>query len=171
MSSSYKFKNEKGQYYTQRLFYEMAYHINDQSTIIYTLKDYDNNGYLSLKKLYLEESDITEYRFASKYFDSWYHWTLVANATWFKPYIEEWRKELKLKLKRGMVDGLEEMARNPDSKNRMEAIKILLGMVAPKEGKGRGRPSKEEEKAIRNSIADEEKTLQEEYRRVVGNEA
>lgn len=165
-----KFKNEKGQYFTQRLFYEQAYHVNDQSPIIYTLKDYDNNGYLSLKRLYLEEADITEYRFAQKYFDSFYHWGLVANATWFKPYIEEWRKELRIKLKRGITDSLEEIARDPDSKSRMEAIKLLLNIISPKEKTNRGRPSKLEEKAIRDSIADEEKTLQEEYRRVMSLE-
>ena len=70
-----KFKDKQGRYLTAGLFYETS---TDKSTALYTLKDYDHevNGikYPSLKKLYLEMCDVTEYAFATEHMGSWNQW-------------------------------------------------------------------------------------------------
>ena len=64
-------KDSKGRYLTQSLFLELGY----KEQAVFTLKDdhytYNNKFYPSLKKLYLEEGDVTEYQFANKYLLGW----------------------------------------------------------------------------------------------------
>src|SRR5574337_902614 len=59
---------------TQSLFLEIGY--TEQS--IYTLKEedymYEGKLYPSLKRLYLEMEDLTEYEFANTYLLGWKHW-------------------------------------------------------------------------------------------------
>lgn len=90
-----KFVSENNNFLTKALFYETSFpHKRDKC--LYTLKDIDYEGYLSLFKLYMEMRDITEYQFANKYFLSFSHWEHLCSLHWFKPYIERWRKELDL---------------------------------------------------------------------------
>src|SRR3990167_1337022 len=91
------FKNASGARLTQALFYEETG--ADKSSVIYTLKDQDHEGFPSLYRLYIEMEDILEYEFANKYLDNWSHWEWLTQAGWFKPYVLRWRKELELKIR------------------------------------------------------------------------
>lgn len=136
---------------------------------MYTLRDKDYKGYPSLYRLYMEEADITEWRFVQKYLYSWDHWELLCNSSWFKPYIAKWRKELELKLRSEALQKVRAVAANTGHKQTLEANKYLLsGNWMPKaEAKGRGRPSKEEIKEEANRMAVEEKKLQDDLERVL----
>lgn len=94
-----KLLDSGGKPLTQSLFLEIGY--SDQS--VYTLKedDYEYKGtvYPSLKRLYMEMSDPTEYDFAIKYLLGWKHWKRLCANKLIRSYIDEWREELELKLR------------------------------------------------------------------------
>jgi hypothetical protein len=101
---------------------------------VYTLKSEDHQGFKSLKKLYLDEEDITEYRFANKYLDSYEHWKILLKCTWFKPLVESWREELKLKLQSRLYRLLYKIL-DSDENGDIPAIRMALGALEkPKEG-------------------------------------
>lgn len=84
---------------TQSLFLELGY----SDFAVYTLKeeDHEYEGKLlpSLKKLYLECGDPTEYEFATKYLLGWRHWKRLCENKIIRKHIDEWRDELEIKLR------------------------------------------------------------------------
>lgn len=133
-----------GNFYTQSLFLELSY--QDTSKAIYTLKDddheYNGNTYKSIKKLYLEIADPTEYAFAEQCFANWRHWKRISeNTGLLKPYIQEWRDELEIKLRSQAIKSIAIEA-SSDNKGALQAAKWLAdkGWI---EKKGAGRPTKE----------------------------
>jgi len=90
---------------TLALFYEKTYYGSERKPELckFTLsdedKEIDGTTYLSLKKIYLEIEDLTEYEFATKVFNSFPLWENLTGVKWFKPIIAQWRKELQLKIK------------------------------------------------------------------------
>lgn len=142
------FTRDHGGYLMRSLFLETRN--NPDLDPIYTLKDQDKEfqgkTYLSLYRLYMETSDLTEYDFATQYLESWDQWVQLTSKGWFKPYIERWRTELELKLK---CEALRRMIKEAveGGKNSYNANKFIVerGWV-PKETEGsrRGRPSKAE---------------------------
>jgi len=92
-------RDEKNRYYTQGLFLEIAY----SKYAIYTLKgeDHKHKGktYPSIKKLYLEFEDPTEYECANKYFVDWNHWKAICNNKVLRRHIDQWREELELRIR------------------------------------------------------------------------
>lgn len=91
--------DSSGKPLTQGLFLEIGY----SNSAIYTLKDNDHeyNGNLlpSIKKLYLEMEDTTEYEFSNEYFLGWSHWQRICNNKVLRKHVDEWRTELDLKLR------------------------------------------------------------------------
>ena len=128
---------------TKSLFLEESY--EDRSCVIYTLKDKDHDGYESLYVLYMAANDPTEMKFARECFEGWEHWQMVANATWFKPFINRWRDELELRIRSKALANILEEASDRYSKVRYEANKYLLSSAwKPARDKDSvGRPSKE----------------------------
>tara|TARA_X000001382_G_scaffold129998_1_gene123490 strand:+ start:1960 stop:2469 length:510 start_codon:yes stop_codon:yes gene_type:complete len=92
-----KFKGKNGNFLTVSLFKEMDFS-KDKSSVLYTLKDEDNE-FPSLRKLYLQEGDITEYKFAVKHLYNWDHWVHLRDLEWMRPLVLKWRKDLDVKLK------------------------------------------------------------------------
>lgn len=146
-------KTPQGNYMTNGLFLEIHY----PDTALFTLKeeDYEYKGklYPSLKRLYLECEDVIEYDFATKYLCGWRHWQRMIANKMIRPYIEDWRNELQLKL------------RSRSFKEILKRTKTEQGMVANKwiadkswTKRKAGRPSKAErkqEEAYRSKILDE----------------
>lgn len=147
-----KFIDSGGRFLTQSLFLELGYGENS----VYTLKDYDyeykGNVYPSLKRLYLEMEDTTEYDFANTHLAGWKHWQRMCENKAILIHIEEWRFELELKLRARAVRQMLDLA----STGSYQASK----WIADKgwDVRGAGRPSKaekEKNKAIEGRIADE----------------
>lgn len=134
-----KFKNAANGYYTQSLFIEQGY---DAEVAMFTFndqdKEYKGKTFKSLKKLYLETADPTEYAFATKYLDGWTHWQRMVSNNLLLKEIETWRDELEVRLRsRGVLNALQLGADN------FTAAKWAAdGHWNVK----RGRPSKEEQK-------------------------
>lgn len=154
-----KFKDSKGRYIVQGLFLEDRY---NPDLAYYTLdgedKDYKGTIFPSLKKLYLEEGDPTEYLFATKYLYDWDHWRRMTRNSMLKTHIEKWRAELALSLKAEGISSIIDAAIN---QSHYQAAKWLAD-----EGwdvKGRGRPSKEEISSEVKKRAREEEELDNDF--------
>jgi hypothetical protein len=133
-----------GQWLTKALFLETSY--GETEYHLYTLKDQDDQdrGLKSLYLLYMAEEDLTEYDFAQKHLGGWEHWQELAQAPWFKRYLNRWRRELELKIKATALKGIINIS-NAGGKESLSALKFLVekGWIERPEGK-RGRPTKEE---------------------------
>lgn len=145
-----KFRSKHNEYLTKALFYEM--NITDRGDAIYTLKREDVGEYKSLYKLYMQEADPTEYRFANKYLEGVEHWERMCESGWFQPYVEQWRRELELKIKSESLARLLEKAKDKSGKDHYTVNKFLLEK-GWKEKSTKGRPSKEEIKKEGERIA------------------
>lgn len=158
------FKNSVGIHYLRGLFYEET--ASDKSTVIYTLKDDDHEGYPSLYRLYMETADPTEWRFAKAYLQGWNHWEKLQECVWFQPYLERWRRELQLSLSSTALARIISESKT-NSRDSFTANRYLLeqGWMPKEKGKA-GRPTKDSIKAEASRIAGEAKQLEEDYTRI-----
>lgn len=150
-----KLKDKMGRPLTQSLFLECGY---NTEFAVYTLgdtdKEYEGKVYPSLKRLFLEEEDVTGYLFANKYLLGWKHWQrLKANQVLLR-HIEEWEAEIEIRLKALGIKGIIDVAASDTGfqANRWLAERGWVQRSA-------GRPSKEE---LDRSI-DEDKRLLDKY--------
>ncbi len=139
----------------------------DKAKVLYTLKDFPHAGYKSLYLEYLSAADPTEYSFATTFLHNFDHWERLCKCKWFLPYVTRWRKELELKirsaaLKRLMAEG------KSDSKNAFQANKYLLekGWIERNE---KGRPSKDQIQQEAKRQAEDQKVLDADFIRIIGD--
>lgn len=137
---------------TQSLFLEIGY----TDFAVFTLKDqdFDYNGKLlpSLKRLYLELEDPTEYEFANTYLLGWRHWKRMNENKILKKHFEEWREELEYRMRSKGVRSLLKSATN----GNFQAAKFFVDRGWDK--RQAGRPSKaelEKEKAFQERVSEE----------------
>lgn len=153
------FKDEQGKWRTQALFYE--YYIN-QEYAVFTLADkhreIEGKTYYSLKQLYLEISDPTEYKFAIDIIGSWAHWQRMRKY-FLKDHIKVWEAELELKLRsEGVLNNIE-AAR----KGNYNAAKWLADKGWEVQ---RGRPTKEEKEGRLKKEAAFDKAIEKDMERI-----
>ena len=127
-----------GKMRTQSLFLELGY--GDEA--VFTLKDEDHelNGkkYVSLKRLYLETEDPTEYVFAKNHLLGWKHWQRMCENKIIAKHIQEWREELEVKLRsQAILDAIQEAR-----KGHFQAAKWVADRGWST--RGAGRPTKAE---------------------------
>tara|TARA_R110000772_G_scaffold105055_3_gene206645 strand:+ start:197 stop:715 length:519 start_codon:yes stop_codon:yes gene_type:complete len=95
-----KLRASNGVMKTEGLFWERAAGLAEKNpqrpppTPVYTLKDYDHNGYPSMYLLYMECA--TEYEAALRLLGSWRHWKKLSSSKFFLEFLTEWREERKL---------------------------------------------------------------------------
>lgn len=137
---------------TQSLFLELGY----SSYAVYTLKDddyqYNGKNYPSIKRLYLELNDPTEYDFAKAYLLNWNHWKRLCENKQIRVHIEEWRDELEVKMR---SKGVKQAIMSAEQ-GGFQAAKWLADRGW--DTKGAGRPSKasvENEKAFQAKVSEE----------------
>lgn len=129
-----------GRLLTKGLFYETT--DIDKSSVVYTLKDEPHMGFPSLRSLYLEAYDPTEFKFAVSALDGWDHWQELCQSSWFKPYLAKWRSELELKIKSAALARIMAEAKTT-SKNSFMANRYLVERAWESRGESRaGRPTK-----------------------------
>ena len=145
-------KDTEGRPLTQGLFLEPTYKTN---YAIFTFDDNDKvhkgKKYISLKRLYLEEADLTEYQFATKYLLGWNHWNRMKENKLLNVHFEQWKEELHIKLRSEAIRGIVE-----DMSDNFQALKWLA--EAGWEKKGPGRPKKQDllkEKGRQQAIEEE----------------
>lgn len=146
-------KDSGGRPLTQSLFIENGY---NTEFAVYTLKDedheYKGKVYPSLKKLFLEMEDPTEYEFANTYLLGWQHWKRLNGNKLMTKHFEEWREELELRLRaQGIRAAIDQAA-----DNNFQAAKYLAEKGWDK--RQAGRPSKQEklkEERMKKRMEDE----------------
>ena len=140
---------------TNSLFYEYIHRkgvntdkINGLQPV-FTLKEYDRGGCISLRQIYLAHEDPTEYFFAKEVFGSWDFWKELRNCEVLRAEVEKWRSELEVRLRAKAFVNILRTADGKD-KNAYDANKVIVktGWKLPQELQAaynnRGRPSKEE---------------------------
>ena len=146
-------KDAFGRYRTQSLFHEF-FGTKQPQQPLWTLKESCSKGLPSLRLLYLEVADPTEYLFAQRAFGSWKHWLKVKKNKLIYQFIQEWELELEVKLR---SHGLRQIIEESESgKAKFNAAKYL-SKGEWKNLSGRGRPSKEEverELKVQTRLAD-----------------
>ena len=136
------FKDKMGRYRTQSLFREF-YVKNQELPAVWTLREEDPQDTLpSLKAVYMEVGDPTEYAFAIEAFGSWKQWLKIKASKAIEPWIEDWPSELEIKLRSDGIKGVIQEAKA--GKSKFPAAKALAEGFWNKESSKRGRPSKEE---------------------------
>lgn len=135
------FKNDRGVFLVQSLFYDIKY---DENTAMYCIKDQqsEKNGkvFKNLKELYMQCNDPTEYTFATTYLGGWQHWKAICNSPVLRHYIEQWREELEVKLRAQALCSIYEQA--TADKPSYQASKYIADREWIK--RPAGAPSKEE---------------------------
>ncbi len=134
--------DKMGRPLTQSLFLEIGYK-NDFA--VYSLKDNDHHYrgvvYPSLKRLYLQHEDVTEYDFANTYLLGWNHWKRLTENKMLRKHIDEWREELELKVRSQAVKDIIDQCANEGGS--FQAAKWLADRGWDK--RAAGRPSKQEQ--------------------------
>jgi len=159
-------KGANGRFLTEALFWETS-RDREAYAPVFTLKPEDHEGLPSLKRLYLEHGDPTEYVFAMKVLGSFQHWEALCSASWFKPHIEEWRNELDLRVQSEAVAVAMRVMESGDSDAQKLAAARFLTDKGWKPKQGRGRPSKKEVAATAREMAESASWLNEDFNRVM----
>src|SRR5690606_3779091 len=124
---------------TQSLFLECGYNVQ---YAVFTFndddKEYEGRIYPSLKKLYLESEDPTEYRFAKKYLLGWKHWRRLNDNAILRTHFDEWREELEVAMRSEAINSIIDMTTS--DQGNFQAAKWLADRGWDK--RGAGRPSK-----------------------------
>lgn len=155
-----KFKGISGAYLTKQLFWETS---EDKSRVLYSLRDYDNHGYPSLRRLYVDMGDETEYQFAETYFGGWNHWKRLLSAPWFLDFISQYREELAAKNAAERLIAIRKKAQEGD----FHANKYLLeGQWKGEKKNSVGRPTKERIREEAELLRKTDKTIDDDYHRL-----
>lgn len=137
-------RDKMNRYRTSSLFRE--FYLNEEGSELeplWTLQDDDPQGKLpSLKKLYMEIADPTEYEFAMEAFGSWQQWLKIKSSKAIQKWIQFWPDELEIKLRSQGIKAVAQEAK--EGKNPFTAAKFLAKAEWKPSSSKRGRPSKEE---------------------------
>ena len=160
---------DNNKFRTESLFYEMGRKGATGLEPVFTLKERDHKGYLSIRRKYLEIADPTEYKFAQKMFRSWDHWKTLTNSKFFKPHLESMREELRSKLASDRYFEILETAQSSKgTATGVSASKWISEQFGePEEKKSkRGRPSKQEIENERKRLAREAEDFSDDAERI-----
>lgn len=92
---------------TLSLFIEFRRHgIEPIMSLSHYEREYEGKPLVSLKKIYMEEEDLEEYKVAIRVFGSWNHWKKLLGNAKITAYIEEYREELETKIRSEAVRAL-----------------------------------------------------------------
>lgn len=136
------YRSSGGILYTKALFFELCG--SDKSQVLYSLKDedhtYKGKTYPSLRRLYLELGDETEYTFGETYFLNYPHLLKLTKLDWFMAELEGWRTELRL---RSVALGLKVLHQKAQSGDAKAAKELVMRAWDKTTAPGAGRPSKQ----------------------------
>lgn len=164
------FKNSGGVWLTTALFFETTLPDNRQHAV-FTLKDADHtdehgNKYLSLKRLFLEHDDPTEYTFAKEVLGGWAHWKVLQKQKDVANLLKDWREEKEIALRSDAIVKMIDMASEEGAS--FQTVKWVTDAGwAPKQTKGR--PTKEQINKEAKRKAEGNVALMKDYARLIND--
>lgn len=116
-----------GGFRTSSLFRDHPTKAHEDEYCMFYINREVSDEYIALKEIYMQIADPTEYQFAMTVFGSYRHWKQIAKLVWVKPYVEEWREELEIKLKSEAIIGITALADDPEIKEttKLQSLKWL----------------------------------------------
>ena len=154
-------KDSIGNFRTLSLFLETN---QTNMEAVFTLKDYDHElhgkKYPSLKLIYLQYDDPTEWDFAQEVFGNWRHWEKLCGNSRLKSFIDQWRSELEIKIRSNAIKEIIKQSKNKDTAARWVAEKGW--------NKSPGRPSKKEKEQEDKVTEQIDYSLREHWERMNG---
>ena len=129
-------KDSRGRYRTQSLFEEFK-HVTPAYEPLWTLRE--EGSLPSLRALYMEISDPTEYAFAIEAFGSYKQWLKIKNNKSIQTWMDDWAFELEVKIRSDGIRGVAEEAKG--GKAKFNANKAMAEGFWSKQSH-RGRPTK-----------------------------
>ena len=163
------FRDTRNRFRTESLFRERNH--DKKYSSYFTLSDKDIEGHISMRRVYLEISDPTEYQTAQALLGDFKHWQALCTRRWFREHLDQWRIELDTKLESEQIVKLRETAADPKSSSRVTAAKTLLGKPWRKKDTLRGRPSEEERQGYMKQAAKQTSELENDYKNVFGDKS
>jgi hypothetical protein len=165
------FRDSVGRMRTKSLFREYRH---PKYAALFTLKDRDvvegSKRYISLKRKYFEVGDPTEYQFSQAVFGSWDHWAKISKTPFLLPYVEEWRKELDVKISSMVFQGMKNLGstKSPSAPTALKWLGEQKWKYASGSRPKRGRPSAlEVEESLKQEL-EANKTIDQDFERVLG---
>jgi hypothetical protein len=179
------FKDDINRWRTATLFAET--NSNDKYTPIFTLEDEDKvlpdgTKLISMKRIYLEARDPTEYLAAKRIFSIWEPWEKLSKAPFFQPIIAAWRDELERLLRSEAIQEINAMSKGSKATGTtFSAAKWVAEATWKKtyttqemgdddNAKGAGRPSKasvqKEAEIMAREMMKNDGTLNEDWKRL-----
>ena len=149
--SVYDFRDTLGRYRTKSLFLERKGASKYPS--YFTLADEDRDGHISVRRLYMQLADPTEFAVGNVLVGDYSHWQTLCELEWFKPYVEKWRMELRMRMDSESISALKDIRDDIKSGSRVQAARLLLARPWEEKSPLRGRPSKVEVDAYKKDLA------------------
>ena len=117
----------RGAIRTKSLFADVLYEESRHTPVYYLKQEVSDDEYISLKEVYLQIADPTEYEFARMCFYNYQQWETITALPWAINTVNQWRAELQLKLRSEAVREIFNMTVDPDVKetSRLQALKWL----------------------------------------------
>ena len=141
------------------------------SVITWTVADEDHDGLYSFKAWFLKfRNDPTETRFVDECFEGDFkHWEAFKNSKYIKPIYENIKKEANQRNLADVMGKIMDTAMDDNNKSQMVALKYLVDKYSKEAGEpsaGRGRPKKADIEKAAKEIAEEDKALAEDLKRI-----
>ena len=122
------FRCPDGQWATRSLFLE-GYSPNEWKDKdvkpFFTVKDDDQGSFISLKRLYMEYADPTEYEFAVGVFGAYWLWENISESSYIQKFIQRWRTELDAYLYSQAIQEVKTIAGSGKGQ-ALQAAKLLI---------------------------------------------
>lgn len=115
-------KGEGGAVRTKSLFNDVIMEDSPYKCIYYLRREQSDDDYIALKEVYMAMEDPTEFYFATLCFYNYAQWETISKLAWAKDVVDQWRKELALKLRSQAVHSIYEMTL--DSSGTKETSKL-----------------------------------------------
>lgn len=187
------FKDDAGRWRTSTLFEETNKY-PERYTALFTLAENDvklkdGRTLVSMKRIYMEARDPTEYRAAKRIFSTWEIWENLTKAAFFQDTLANWRSELKRQMRSEAIDEINSMAKGKKAtgtafsaakwiaeatweRSNNNADSDTFDKPVPKNGNGAGRPSKEsmrrEATAIAKEMTETYGDYEKDWKRIIG---
>lgn len=145
-------------FYTKALFKDHPQALADTGDQLFFIgKEKSTDKYISLKEVYMQIEDPTEYEFAMKVFGSYRHWKTISELGWAKDYVAEWRYELALKLKSKNIKDIVALASDEFVKEttKFQAMKYLANSDYADKTTATTKKNTQRKEAINNSVLKE----------------